>query len=72
MAHVPPEESPTFGNALTSATEELARTLAPSLEEIWMFRYEYQPVWTVFVVTRVHLNGELQVGVVQNGWCKYR
>ena len=63
---------PTFDDTLASAAEQLSRTLAPSLEEIWMFKYEYEPLWAVFVVTRVTgLDGEMQIGVVQKGCCKY-
>ncbi|KAM5544862.1 hypothetical protein V8D89_001760 [Ganoderma adspersum] len=72
MARLPPDVgSPTFDDTLASAAEQLSRTLAPSLEEIWMFKYEYEPLWAVFVVTRASLDGELQIGVVQQGCRKY-
>ncbi|PIL28338.1 hypothetical protein GSI_09489 [Ganoderma sinense ZZ0214-1] len=70
--NLPRSKSPAFDDTLASAAEELSRMLAPSLEEIWMFKYEYEPLWLVFVVTRACLDGELQTGVVaQKDCCHY-
>ena len=52
----PSSEQPNFDDTLTSAAELLSRTLAPTLEEIWMFKYDYNPVWVIFTVNGVHGN----------------
>ena len=61
-----PSNRSNFDDVLATAAGELSRTLAPSLEEIWMFKYEDDMVWLVFVVTRTgSLDGEPHMGVVQ-------
>lgn len=66
----PPEKSD-FDDQLETAAEELSRTLAPSLEEIWMFRYDSEPMWVLFFVTRASLNGEPHTEVVRKDWHPY-
>ena len=61
----------TFDSTLASAAKQLSRTLTPSLEEIWMFKCEVEPVWAVYVVTRACLDGKLQIGVVHQGIRRY-
>ena len=60
-----------FNDKLERAAGELSRTLSPSLEEIWMFKYEVNMVWVVFVVTRTSVDGEQHTGVVQQGLRPY-
>ncbi len=61
-----PSNRSNFDDVLATAAGELSRGLAPSLEEIWMFKYEDDMVWLVFVVTRTgSLDGEPHTGVVQ-------
>ena len=61
---LPPNEF-NFDDQLERAAEELSRTLAPSLEEIWMFKYNFESMWLVFTVTRGSLGGEPHTGVVR-------
>ena len=64
--------APSFDDVLDSAAEELSQKLALSLEEVWMFRYDYDPEWLLFAVTRgVGLDGRPHVDVVQAGVRKY-
>lgn len=63
--------SPQFDDALYAAAAELSRTLAPSLEEIWMFKYDYDPLWVVFGVTRTVVGGELGAGVMRREYVRY-
>ena len=68
---VPIGVSSEFDDALSAAAAELSRTLAPSLEEIWMFKYDYDPLWVVFDVTRAVGGGELGVGVILSEYVRY-
>lgn len=62
---------PGFDDTLATAAAELSRTLSPSLEEIWMFRYDYDPLWVAFDITRSVVDGKLRIGVVRKEYVRY-
>ena len=68
---VPIGVSPEFDDVFSAAAAELSRTLAPSLEEIWMFKYDYDPLWVVFGVTRTIVGGELGAGIILREYVRY-
>ena len=68
---VPIGVSPEFDDVFSAAAAELSRTLAPCLEEIWMFKYDYDPLWVIFDVTRAVVDGELDAGVILREYVRY-
>ncbi|PIL28113.1 hypothetical protein GSI_09764 [Ganoderma sinense ZZ0214-1] len=72
--HVPvPDYHRRFDDTLASTADDLSRTLAPSLEEIWLYALSNEPAWIVFVVSRTMCEGELQIGAVRKDqhWYRY-